>query len=150
MQIKDTPWQGHGGYWQPLFIRENMMAIAYAAWSGYLQHGRGMVVCDIDLPAASVNWGFDSVDYQIAFMPMPEAVPHIQQLELATLEQHRLNTTLACYNPECEVILLLNCQGRIEVNVLQNLAIAPADCYAQVCQRWDEFQLKPSSGKRLG
>lgn len=50
MQIKDTPWQGDGGYWQPLFIREQIMAIAPSV--GYTQVYRRGDEFQLNCPSA--------------------------------------------------------------------------------------------------
>lgn len=48
MKLKDSDWQGNFGYWQKSFIHANLMMIGYSAWQGFLQNGRGVLVCDVD------------------------------------------------------------------------------------------------------
>jgi hypothetical protein len=47
MRPQDSVWQGCFGYWQNLFIRENLLSLENAAWQGFITQGRGMVVCDV-------------------------------------------------------------------------------------------------------
>jgi hypothetical protein len=55
---------------------------------------------------------------------------------------------IATYNPTKEIIILLTGDGKIEIDLLQRLAITPAVCYARVRQRWDEFQLGETNQRR--
>ena len=144
MRFKDAVWQGHFGYWQPLFIHENLLAIGHAAWEGWLQHGRGLVSCDVNLPATgALDWGADVADYHLQFLPTVAAIAQVQRLELQTEECAALEQMLATYSPTDAIVLLLTGSGQVQINCLRNLAIAPADCYAQMRQRWQEFQLTP-------
>ena len=45
------------------------------------------------------------------------------------------------YQPDQEILLLINHDGEIEIQQLQNLRITPQDCYRQVSDRWKEFML---------
>ncbi len=59
-----------------------------------------------------------------------------------------LINTVQNYNPETELLLLINENGRIEINLLQNMAVFPAECSRQVQQRQSEFQLDHFSSKK--
>lgn len=145
-----TPGQRQGGDWQPLFIREHLMAIAPMAWSGFLRHGQGMLVCTVEFPAGTVvDWSLDTVDYRMRFMPIPEAIEQLQVLRLDRQEQAELAAALTHYYPRREIILWLSGYGETQVLRLKNLAIAPADAYAQLNRRWDEFQFKRPSEPRM-
>ena len=57
MRLPVDIWQGCSGYWQSAFIRENLLPLGHAAWQGYRTHGQGLVVCDVEVVAAtSVDW----------------------------------------------------------------------------------------------
>lgn len=142
MRIQDSIWQGSFGCWQTPFIHQNLLAIGYAAWNGFLTIGRGIVVCHVDVcDNALVNWSIDPVQYDLQFIAQLQVVAYLERLELEPNAISKLLQVVATYNPSQAIVVLLTGNGQIEINLLQNLAIAPAECYAQVRQRWDEFQL---------
>lgn len=142
MRIRELPWQRQGDCWQPFFIRENFLAIAAVAYAGFLQHGRGLVVCDVELPThAPVDWSRDLLDHQILFQPLPQALDLLRQLDADEETCIALSAALADYEPEQEIMLWLRGNGDVQVMRLKNLAIAPVEAYAQLGQRWDEFQI---------
>jgi len=141
MRIQDSIWQGSFGCWQTPFIQENLLAIGYAAWNGFLTVGRGIVVCHVDVcDNAPVNWSVDPVQYDLQFICELQVAAYLEQLELEPTTISKLLQVVATYNPRQAIAILLTGNGQIEINLLQNLAIAPAECYEQVRQRWDEFQ----------
>ena len=150
MRFKDATWQGHFGYWQPLFIHEHLLAIGHAAWQGFLQHGRGLVVCDVDLPIGSeLDWRADIANYRLQFLPFTAALAQqAQGLALQTEEQAALKQTLETYQPNQDIALLLSGNGQRQISWLRNLAIAPEECYAQVQHRWQEFHLDATNCDR--
>jgi hypothetical protein len=150
MRIREVTWQSQGDYWQPLFIRENFLAIAAVAYAGFLQHGRGMVACNVELPTyAPVDWSRDLLDHQICFQPLPQALDLLSQLTVSEETCIALSVALADYEPEQEIMLWLRGNGDVQVMQLKNLAIAPAEAYAQLGQRWDEFQIDVSLQRRV-
>ncbi|MBD2157689.1 hypothetical protein [Leptolyngbya sp. FACHB-16] len=150
MRIRELSWQRQGDYWQPLFIRENFLAIAAVAYAGFLQHGRGMVTCDVELPThAPVDWSRDLLDHQICFQPLPYALELLSQLEVDEETCITLSAALADYEPEQEIMLWLRGNGDVQVMQLKNLAIAPVEAYTQLRQRWDEFQIGVSFERRV-
>lgn len=141
MRVQDSIWQGSFGYWQTLFIQQNMLAIGYTAWQGFLSLGRGMVVCDVELAnVTSVDWSVDAVSHQLQFFSRSQVADHLQKLNLDCATLTQVEQTLTRYDPSQEIILLITGNGQININFLQHLAILPADCYAQVNHRWAEFQ----------
>ena len=44
------------------------------------------------------------------------------------------------YDPTQAIVILIIGNGAVDINLLQNLRISPAECYRQVQQRWVEFQ----------
>ncbi|MEG4807003.1 hypothetical protein QUA82_04130 [Microcoleus sp. F8-D3] len=154
MQIKDSVWQGCSGYWQNLFIRENLLPLGHAAWQGFITEGRGMVVCDVPMPAArcananaeSVNWSSDVVEYTVWFISMSDVSAYLQALNLeATLIEHPIDT-IQTYDPAQTILLLINANGKADINLPLNLKISPIECYQQAQRRWAEFQLDRSPG----
>lgn len=141
MRTRDNVWQGSFGYWQNLFIHEHVLEIGYTAWNGFLTLGRGMVVCDVIIPEnQSVNWSLDVIEYVLGFLDEPETIAYLQKLELSPEIRVSLCHIVATYDPSQAIVILLTGNGQVDINLLQQLAFPPADCYNQVRQRWDEFQ----------
>jgi hypothetical protein len=146
MRIEDSVWQGSFGYWQNLFIHQNILPIGYTAWNGFLHRGRGLVACKINTPInGSVNWSVDTIKYDLQFISQLYATAYLQQLELEENTVSNLLSIIASYEPKEAIIFLSIANGQIDINLLQNLAISPVECYEQVCKRWEEFQLCPKS-----
>jgi len=146
MRIEDSVWQGSFGYWQNLFIHQNILPIGYTAWNGFLHRGRGLVVCKINTPInGSVNWSVDTIKYDLQFISQLHATAYLQELELEENTVSNLLSIIASYEPKEVVIFLSIANGQIDINLLQKLAISPVECYEQVCKRWEEFQLCPKS-----
>uniref|UniRef100_A0A832H5F6 Uncharacterized protein n=1 Tax=Oscillatoriales cyanobacterium SpSt-402 TaxID=2282168 RepID=A0A832H5F6_9CYAN len=147
MRPQDSTWQGCFGYWQNLFIRENLLPLGHAAWQGFITQGRGMVVCDVVLvDAKSVDWNSDIVEYTLQFVPLPNISAYLQSLNLEVTLIERLIDTVQTYDLTQAILLLIYENGRADINLLQNLKVSPMDCYQQVQQRWVEFQLDQSPG----
>jgi hypothetical protein len=142
MRPHDSFWQGCFGYWQNLLIRENLLPLGHAAWQGFMTQGRGMVVCDMALiDAGLVDLSRDVVEYTVRFVPLSDIPAYLRTLSLeATLIERPLDT-VQTYDPAQAILLLIDNNGRVNINLLQHLAIPPADCYQQMQQRWLEFQL---------
>ncbi|MBD0307656.1 MAG: hypothetical protein ICV80_05800 [Microcoleus sp. T1-bin1] len=146
MRIEDSVWQGSFGYWQNLFIHQNIWAIGHTAWNGFLHRGRGLVACKINTPInGSVNWSVDTIKYDLQFISQLYATAYLQQLELEENSVSNLLSIIASYEPKEAIIFLSIANGQIDINLLQKLAISPVECYEQVCKRWEEFQLCPKS-----
>lgn len=146
MRIEDSVWQGSFGYWQNLFVHQNILSIGYTAWDGFLHRGRGIVVCQIDTPIdSSIDWSVDNVEYNLQFISQVEANTYFQKLELEADTISNLVQIIASYEPKKAIIFLLLANNQIDINLLQKLAISPVECYEQVCKRWEEFQLCPKS-----
>jgi hypothetical protein len=146
MRIEDSVWQGSFGYWQNLFIHQNILPIGYTAWNGFLHQGRGLVACKINTPInGSVNWSVDTIKYDLQFISQLYATAYLQQLELEENTVSNLLSIIASYEPKEAIIFLSIANNQIDINLLQKLAISPVECYEQVCKRWEEFQLCPKS-----
>ncbi|MEP6488602.1 hypothetical protein NDI43_13000 [Microcoleus vaginatus GB2-A3] len=146
MRIEDSVWQGSFGYWQNLFIHQNILSIGHTAWNGFLHQGRGLVACNINTPInGSVNWSVDTIKYDLQFVSQLYATAYLQQLQLEDNTVSNLLFIIASYEPKEAIIFLSIANGQIDINLLQNLAISPVECYEQVCKRWEEFQLCPKS-----
>jgi hypothetical protein len=141
-------WQGCSGNWQPAFIRENLLPLGHAAWRGYLAQGRGLVACEVVAAVASVDWSRDVVQYQTRYIPAVAVPNYLEARGLKAESVDRLMETVQTYAPDCDVLIALGGHGPFEIDWLRNLAIAPPDCYHQVCDRWGEFNLEPESNGR--
>lgn len=147
MRPRNEVWQGYCGYWQNLFIRENLLPLGHAAWKGFITHGRGIVVCDVAIVEdESADWSSDIVEYTVRFIPLSDASAYLQTLSLEATLIERLIDTVQSYNPAQSILLLINENGRADINLLQNLKVSPMDCYQQVQRRWVEFQLNQAPG----
>lgn len=143
MQPRNELWQGYFGYWQNLFIRENLLPLGHATWQGFITQRRGMVVCDMAIiDAGSVDWSSDIVGYTVQFVPLSNVSGYLQSLSLEENLIERLIDTARTYDPAQQILLLINENGRPDINLLQQLAISPTECYQQMQQRWSEFQLE--------
>ncbi|WP_416671368.1 hypothetical protein [Egbenema bharatensis] len=150
MRPKSDLWQGDCGDWQNQFIRENLLLLGHAAWQGFTTQGQGMVVCSVaDVDTGIVNWNSDIVEYTVQFVPLSDISAHLQTLNLETTLIGRLLDTVQTYDPGQEILLLIDQNGRVDINLLQHLATSPADCYQQVQRRWWEFQLGDSIPRRM-
>lgn len=135
-------WQHRHTTWQAAFIRENLLSLGHGAWQGYVTQGRGMVVCEMVTADLSVlNWRQDVVPYRLQYQPAATTRPYLKSRGLPEEVLDSLLTVVQTYSPEREILLFLSYGRSVEVNWLQNLAIAPPDCYRQVGDRWDEFNL---------
>lgn len=146
MRPHDSFWQGCFGYWQNLFIRENLLPLGHAAWQGFITHGRGMVVCGVAIAdVLFIDWNSDLVDYTTRFIPLSQVPAYLHSLKLETMLITHLMEAVQTYDPAQDLLLLICEDGRADINLLQHLAISPVDCYQQVQQRWSEFHLDHST-----
>ena len=135
-------WQGCQEHWQSVFIRENVLSLGHAAWQGYLTHGRGLVACEVAVvDAASMNWSSDVVQYRIQYIPSGTCPAYFESNHLPADCIHHLMPVVQTYAPDRDILIAIEGNGPIEIEWLRNLAIVPADCYRQVCDRWEEFTL---------
>ncbi len=147
MGLRNDIWQGDCGYWQDLFIRENLLPLGHAAWQGFITEGRGMVACDVAAIATRfVDYNSDIVEHTVRFVPLLDVSAYLQTLHLKTTVIERLLDTVQTYDPVREILLLIDEDGQADINLLRNLKVAPVDCYQQVQRCWVEFQLDQSPG----
>ncbi|MGK7898537.1 MAG: hypothetical protein AB4058_21015 [Microcystaceae cyanobacterium] len=141
MQPHDDVWQGCFGYWQNQFIQQNFLLLGYLAWNGYLKMGRGMVVCTVaDTIPSCIDWKVDTLTYQKVFIPQAQVEAYLQVLELQPEVATTLRKAINTYVPTSAIVLLVVGNGVVDINLLENLKISPADCYEQVQHRWAEFE----------
>lgn len=140
MRIQDSVWQGSFGYWQNFFIQQNILLIGYTAWNGYLQNGPGMVVCEIlEVIPVTLDWQVAAIPFQRAFIPLDQARSYLDSFELEDKAVSGLLRAIATYSPRQAIVTLVTGNGETCINLLQQLAISPVECYEQVQQRWSEF-----------
>ena len=141
MKLKDSDRQGNFGYWQKSFIHANLMMIGYSAWQGFLQNGRGVLVCNVDRRAiAPSNTGLEIIPFKAQFIAEQELITSIQAFSLDQDLITVLVQAVGNYAPDQEIVLLMKMEQHLEINLFQNLKIFPPDCYEQVSRRWEEFQ----------
>ncbi len=141
MRIPNDLWQGCSDYWQNRFIHHHLLTIGYTAWSGYLNTGREIVVCDVvDRISPSIDWRVDTVIFDRAFIPQAQVAKYLEALELERETVTALLRAIAFYDPNRAIVVLVIGNGTVDINLLQHLKISPTDCYSQVQRRWAEFQ----------
>jgi hypothetical protein len=145
MLLKNSVWQSSFSNWQSLFIRENLLPLGHTAWQGFLNQGRGMVVCDLANDISSVNWSLDLVEYTAHFLAEAKVTAYLQTLNLSAKLINDLVNIVQNYDLTKEMLLLINENGRISVYLLQNMAISTNSCYQQMQQRRSEFELDVSA-----
>ena len=130
--------------WQQDFIATNLLAIGYNAWNGYLKIGRGVIVCSTNSPLLDRL----GETFKTHFVPRPRLAAFLNAW-LATpdtviLQGHHLNghilDAVDNYNPEQDVILLLESGTRVSFFYLKHLPITPLESYQSINQVWSEFQ----------
>lgn len=141
MRMRNELWQGYFGYWQNRFIHHNILTLGYTAWGGYTSQGRGLVACQVlEAVLPSIDWSLDSVACDRAFIPEAQVSRYLQAFELEQAAVTALLEAIATYDPTEAMVVLIIGNGAVDINLLQNLAVSPADCYQQVLHRWAEFQ----------
>ncbi|MBP5971878.1 hypothetical protein HW132_03790 [Brasilonema sp. CT11] len=141
MWLQNSVWQSNFGYWQNGFIHANFLVIGYYSWKGFLEKGRGVVVCDVDAKAADPRTtSLDLIPFTTQFIPKQQVLTYIQKYGFEGEKTPTLLQVVNTYDPHKELVILLTINGQMEINLLQNLAIRPSECYQQVCKRAEEFQ----------
>jgi hypothetical protein len=130
--------------WQQSLIEANLLIIGYNAWNGYLKTGRGVMICTTNSPSlTSVGETFNC-----HYIPRPRLASFLNAW-LATpdtviLQGHHLTShvleAVDNYNPEQDVILMLESAKRVSFYYLKNIPLTPPSSYQQVNQAWSEFQ----------
>jgi hypothetical protein len=123
--------------------------LGFLAWKGYLQEGRGLLVCDVIDPIFStINWTTDLIAFEHCFIAQAKTGKYLRtakrlsarSLELESAVIEGVERAISSYNPQQMIVLLIQGNQELEINLLQNLGISPSDCYHQVQRRWAEFQ----------
>ncbi len=140
MHLKNDVWQSCFGYWQNSFMQQNLLLLGYTAWNGYLNHGRGVLICEItDRVPAEIDWQVERVEFTQQFLPLDRMASYLQKSELAPGAIAPLIQAITTYNPTREIVILIWDSGTVDINLLR-LTITPPNCYEQVQRRWVEFQ----------
>ncbi len=149
MQRPLRAWHSCLENWPFAFIQENIMPLGHTAWQGYLTQGRGLVTRKVSIiEAASLNVGGDVMSDNASYIPASEVAIYLKRYGLKADVTNRLTTRVQTYCPSREILVFMERRGEISISLLTNLAIAPPDCYRQVCNRWEEFYLEPRSAGR--
>ncbi len=137
MRFQPDQWTDHCDSWMPSFIHDHYLMIGSMAWQGYQQAGRGLVFCEI-YPSQGRSSSF--WPYHLRFTPQRHMPSRLQRLALEDDTIDQVERSLTTYDPHQAMVLLLVAGDQIEIDLLQNVAIAPEICHAQIRQRWSEFQ----------
>jgi hypothetical protein len=117
------------------------LPIGYTAWHGLSTDGQGVVLCNVDLLVAPVDWMVDRVSYQLQCIPESQVSLFLARLELDLFTIREVLRTVATYHPNQEVVMFLTGGGQIEIDWLKNLAIFSMICHEQVIQCGEDFQV---------
>lgn len=147
--------------WHQNFIASNLLVIGYNAWAGHLSDDRGAIICSTTAPAV----GIAGESFKTHFVARPRLAPFLNAWlaasDTAILPHHLMNAHILAvvdtYNPETEAVLLMESfvggasplENRATFLYLKNLPITPPQCYAQICQNWDEFHPGATSWQDL-
>ena len=124
MHPTEKLWHGYGEDWVPHFIREYQIEISNLAWSGYLNQGKGMMICEVDCPRQGMIWDLKTVRHHFSYASIEASIQHLQRLELSNDTVSNLAKRLKAYVPDQEAILLITGKGEILVVLMQNLTLA--------------------------
>lgn len=127
--------------WQELFIKHNILWLGYAAWQGYLTHGRGVLRCIVtDAIPPLIDWQVKRVNFTHNFIPGMAIMNLFDELEGETPALAFLAEAVGAYIPHQELVLMVQNSSDIEIYCLRPKITVP-ECHQQVQQRWAEFQL---------
>jgi len=129
--------------WQHDFITTNLMAIGYNAWAGYLTGNRGAVICSTNNPQI----GIAGETFKSHFVARPRLAAFLNAWlaapDTVILRHHFMNAHILeavdSYNPETEVVFLLESGSHVTFFYLKYLPITPPVCYEHICKEWEEF-----------
>ncbi len=130
--------------WQQDFIATNLLAIGYNAWVGYLGGERGAVICSTNSPTV----GACGETFKAHFVPRRRLAAFLNAWlsapDTVLLQMHFMNAyilqAIDNYNPQKDVVFLLEYANQAAFFYLTNLPITPPQCYEIVCKEWEEFQ----------
>lgn len=141
MRSSNDAWQGCCNDWQNDFIKQNLLLLGYAAWQGYLNDGRGVLICKVtDEIPAWIDWQVEQVRFTQQFISQGQLSSDLRESELEQAAIDCLHQSIPTYDPTREILILIQGNGAVEINLLQP-KIVPPSSYEQVQQRWAEFQL---------
>ncbi|QKQ74061.1 hypothetical protein [Nostoc sp. TCL240-02] len=130
--------------WQQAFIATNILAIGYNTWIGYSGGERGVVICSTNSP----HLGMAGETFKAHFIPRKNLAAFLNAwlaaLDTVLLQRHFMNAhileTVDKYNPQKDVVFLLDYSHQAGFFYLTKLPITPPQCYQTVCKEWTEFQ----------
>lgn len=131
--------------WQQAFISTNLLAIGYNAWVGYLSGERCAVICSTNTP----QLGVCGETFKAHFVPRSRLAAFLNAWlaspDTVLLQRHFMNAYILQavdkYNPQTDVVFLLEGGNQATFFYLTNLPITPPKCYQILCKEWAEFQL---------
>ena len=129
--------------WQLAFVTTNVLTLGYNAWCGFLAGERGAVVCSLSFP----RLGMTGESFEAYYVSRSRLAPFLNAWlavpDTVILNHHHITSHILQavdrYNPETDVILLLESGDRATFFYLRNLPIPPPQSYTVVCKGWDEF-----------
>jgi len=142
VRLTTDVWQRYSSDRQATFVHEHFLMIGHIAWGGYLNRGRGLVLCEVAI--APPNPRAKKGDLECSkwnFLPAIQVDRYLADQGLKRNTVSQICSVVQTYQPDQEILLLINHDGEIEIQQLQNLRITPQDCYRQVSDRWKEFML---------
>ncbi|MFK8186257.1 MAG: hypothetical protein AB8B99_23010 [Phormidesmis sp.] len=129
--------------WQQSFVSTNLLTLGYNAWCGFLAGQRGAVVCSLNSPQLSIA----GESFQTYYVPQSRLEPFLNAwLAMPDTAIHHHHVTshiiqaVEGYQPQTDVILLLESGDRASFLYLQNLPVSPSESHTRICNQWDDFE----------
>ncbi len=131
--------------WQQAFVATNLLTLGYNAWCGFLAAGRGAVVCSLNTPQLGITGETLATHYVPRSRMAAFLNAWLSQPDTVILNHHHINghilQALDGYDPQSDVILLLESGDQASLLNLRRLPIPPPRGYEIVCKGWEEFYL---------
>ncbi|MEO1003288.1 MAG: hypothetical protein AAFX65_09280 [Cyanobacteria bacterium J06638_7] len=129
----------HGEWLQP-FIHQHCLQLGAMAWQGLQSHGRGLVVCEAELPRSrAIRWATEIVPHRLHYLPRSEVRCQLDQLQLEAQVLERVDCSLASYDGSSELVALMLAWAQPAIVHLRRMVIPPRDCDWQLRRRRSEF-----------
>ena len=131
---------GDGTVWVQPFLHQHFVQVGAMAWQGLQRSGRGLVVCEVELPQGRpIHWATEPVPHRLGYWPRGEVTARLRALRLDTIDHGLLQHALVTYEAGTELVALMLASAEPTLVQLRRMRITPAECHRQVQRRHSEF-----------
>lgn len=95
-------------FWQTAFIRDNLPVIGYLAWQGFKKNGWGLLCCYVEPLPVNTDLRLHSWNFNTQFVSGQYIGNFLRELEIPIVDVAALVPEIEQYNPQHEIMLLLN------------------------------------------